>query len=304
MKFIRKKKLAQKVLIIDGLSGSGKSLIGPLISSLEKSEYNIYDHLFEEVVVLLANNKIDFNSAQSLLRIHADMDIYNLTIGRDVNFRPSDHSGVHHGLVQKEFNKRIKVNDGDKISKKILKEKKWLPILSHYSLIYSHYYNKIFSDREIFFISSSRNPAKLIVDFYNGNWEKKINNNERELFLTYKKKNLVSPWFLSTFKNKKTFIENYAEFVLFYCDYQKKFQSNHYLIKFENFIKKPDIDLNNLGKILGSQTPNTKKLLRKFNLPRTKDDNNLDYNLNKINKIIKDKKLNKKVHLACESHFS
>ena len=67
MKFIREKKLAQKILFIDGLSGSGKSLVGPLITSMKKSEYWVYDHLFEEVVVLLVNNKIDLSSAKSLL---------------------------------------------------------------------------------------------------------------------------------------------------------------------------------------------------------------------------------------------
>jgi len=303
MQFIRKKKLAQKILFLDGLSGSGKSLVGPIITSLKKSEYWVYDHLFEEIVVLLANNKIDLNSAQSLLRIHADMNIYNLTIGRNVNFRPNDHSGVDYGVMRKEFNKRLLIKDGDQISKKILKENLWLPIMSHNILIYSNYLKKIFSDRNIFFISISRNPVKLIVDFYNGNWEKKINNNERELFLTYKNNKGVSPWFLSTYSSRKTFIENYAEFVLFYCNYQKKLQSNHYLIKFENFVKKPQSDLNKLNKILGSQTLATEKLLKLFNLPRNKEENNLKYELNIINKIIKNKKLNKKIHLACESYF-
>lgn len=302
MKFIRKKKLAQKILFVDGLSGSGKSLIGPLITSMKKSEYWIYDHLFEEIVALLVNNKIDLSSARSLLRIHADMNIYNLAIGRNVNFRPNDHSGVHYGMMQKEFNKRLKIKDGDHISKKILRKKLWLPIMTHNILVYSNYLNKVFSDREIFFISISRNPAKLICDFYDGNWENKINNNVRELYLTYKKKNRIYPWFLSTSKNSKSFIESYAEFALYYCNYQKKLKLNHYLIKFENFIQKPEKDLENLKKILGSQTMITKKILRSFNLPRDKEDYSLKDDLNKIDKIIKNEKLNKAIHLACEKY--
>lgn len=188
MKFIREKKLAKKILFIDGLSGSGKSLVGPLITSMKRSEYWVYDHLFEEIVVLLAKNKIDLGSAKSLLRIHADMNLYNLSIGRNVNFRLSDHSGVHYGMMEKEFKKRLKIKDGDYLLKKILKKNMWLPIMSHNILIYSDYLNKIFSDRDIFYISISRNPIKLICDFYNGKWESKINNNVRELYLTYKKK--------------------------------------------------------------------------------------------------------------------
>lgn len=302
MKFIRKKKLARKILFVDGLSGSGKSLVGPLITSMQKSEYWVYDHLFEEIIVLLANNKIDLSSAKSLLRIHADMNLYNLAIGRNVNFRPNDHSGVYYGMMQKEFNIRLKIKDGDHILKKILKENMWLPIMSHNILIYSNYVNKLFDDREIFFISISRNPAKLISDFYDGKWQSKINNNARELFLTYKKKNKIYPWFLSNSKNKNSFIESYAEFVLYYHNYQKRLKLNHYLIRFENFVKKPEKDLENLKKILGSQTKTTKKILRFFNLPRTKDDKSLKDDLHKIDKIIKNKKLNKAIHLACEEY--
>lgn len=302
MKFIRKKKLAQKILIIDGLSGSGKSLVGPIITSMKKSEFWIYDHLFDEVVVLLANNKVDFNSAQSLLRVHADMNIYNLSIGRNVNFRQTDHSGVHYGMMQKKFNRRIKIKDGDHVLKRILKEKLWLPIVSHNILLYSNYFKKIFSDREVFFISISRNPAKLINKFYEENWENKTNNNVRELSLTYEKKNILSPWFLPFPRNKKSFIERYAEFVLSYCNYQKKLKLDHYLIKFENFIKKPENDLEKLKKILGSPTLTTKKLIKLFNLPREKEDYSLKDDLIKIDKIIKNKKLNKAIHLACEKY--
>ena len=269
---------------------------------MKKSEYWVYDHLFEEVVVLLVNNKIDLSSAKSLLRIHADMNLYNLAIGRNVNFRLNDHSGVYYGMMQKEFNKRLKIKDGDHILKKILKKNMWLPIMSHNILIYSSYLNKLFADREIFFISISRNPAKLICDFYDGKWQSKINNNVRELFLTYKKKNKIYPWFLSNSKNSKSFIESYAEFVLYYYKYQKRLKLNHYLIRFENFVKKPEKDLENLKKILGSQTKTTKKILRFFNLPRNKEDNSLKDDLHKIDIIIKNKKLNKAIHLACEEY--
>jgi hypothetical protein len=302
MKFIREKKLAKKILFVDGLSGAGKSLVGPLITSMQKSEYWVYDHLFEEILVLLVNNKIDLNSAKSLLRIHADMNIYNLAIGRNVNFRPNDHSGVFYGMMQKEFSKRLKIKDGDYIIKKILRKKLWLPIMSHNILIYSNYLNKLFSDREIFFISISRNPAKLICDYYDVNWESKINNNVRELFLTYKKKSGIYPWFLSSSHNNKSFIESYSEFVLNYHSYQKKLKLNHYLINFENFIQKPEKDLENLKKILGSQTITTKKILRSFNLPRDKENYSIKDCLSKIDKIIRNKKLNKAIHLACERY--
>lgn len=108
---------------------------------------------------------------------------------------------------------------------------------------------------------------------------------------------------MTNFQNGKSFIESYAEFVLRYYNYQKKFKLNHYLIKFENFVKKPEKDLKRLEKILGSQTKTTKKILQSFNLPRNKEDYSLKDDLYKIDKIIKNRKLKKAIHLAYEEYL-
>ena len=290
MKFSRQKILAEKILFIDGLSGSGKSLIGPLLVSLDKCEYWLYDHLYEEIIVLLANKKIDLDSAKSILKIHSDMNIYNLYLGRNINFRYFDHSGVQYGSVENNFKKRLRLKDGDYLVNKIIKKKLWLPLMTHGVLIYFSLFKKIFSDRNIHFISLSRNPVSLLKNFYKDNWYYKINNNPREIYLSYKKKRLHEPWFFALSKGN-TFNDKYADYLYKYINYQEKLKtSNHSIIYYENFVRNPKKELDYLKQKLGSTNNITQKLFKKFKLPRIEK---LSYedDLNFINSKIKNRNL-------------
>ena len=290
MKFSRQKILAEKILFIDGLSGSGKSLIGPLLVSLDKCEYWLYDHLYEEIIVLLANKKIDLDSAKSILKIHSDMNIYNLYLGRNINFRYFDHSGVQYGSVENNFKKRLRLKDGDYLVNKIIKKKLWLPLMTHGVLIYFSLFKKIFSDRNIHFISLSRNPVSLLKNFYKDNWYYKINNNPREIYLSYKKKKLHEPWFFALSKGN-TFNDKYADYLYKYINYQEKLKtSNHSIIYYENFVRNPKKELDYLKQKLGSTNNITQKLFKKFKLPRIEK---LSYedDLNFINSKIKNRNL-------------
>ena len=47
---------------------------------MSRSEFFLYDHLFDEILILLENKKIEFNSAKTLLEIHADINLYNIML--------------------------------------------------------------------------------------------------------------------------------------------------------------------------------------------------------------------------------
>lgn len=295
MRFKRKNKLANKLLFIDGLSGSGKSLISPILTSLNKCELYLYDHLFEEVLVLLENKKIEFNAAKILLQTHADMNLYNIMIGRNVNFRGSDHSSVDYTMNRKKFLKRLKLKDGEHVIAQINREKKWLPIITHYALPYFLNLQKIFNNRKCLFVSIAREPIHLINSFYKDNWEKKIVSNQKDLTLTYiDSLSKYYPWYFKDTSKKATFIEKYAEYVLKYFDFQKKFSSrNHHIIYYENFIKNPTKEIIKLNKKLGNTTNITRKLINSFKLPRSMEKN---YSKNLLSKNINNNiKLKKKI---------
>tara|TARA_B100000579_G_C22820298_1_gene850224 strand:+ start:479 stop:1402 length:924 start_codon:yes stop_codon:yes gene_type:complete len=297
MKFSRRSILTKKIAFLDGLSGSGKSLVGPFISSLNRTEFWLFNHLYEEIVVLLANKKIDLDAAQAILRLHADMDLYNIALGRDINFREFDDSSVKFSLVEKDFKKRLKLKDTDDVIINLSKKNPLLLIMSHHILMYSKLIEKIFCDRLVYFFSLKRNPAKLIIDFHNNNWEEKLTKSKKQFIFTYKKNNKDYPWFIEkSNKRNESWIEKYADFVLRYSDYQNNFKGrNHFIINFDEFIQVPDKFLNKIEKIAGKKTQITNQLKKERNLPRkiNKDDSKED--LENALSLIQSKKLKKKL---------
>lgn len=305
MMFHRKHVLARNIAFIDGQSGSGKSLIGPIVSSLKKSEYWLHDQLFEEIIILLSHRKISLDAARSILGIHADMDLYNLLIARDVNFRDRDTSGVSYGNVKKRFQNRLKLKDGDNIVDKINSVNPFLLINTHHILMNIKYIEKVFHNRNIKLVSIQRNPITLIKNFYENNWEKKYLNNQREFTLTIKKNNKeFNPWYLNKYSNKKlTFIEKYTHFVVDYQNFQNKLSNkNHILIKFEEFINNPDKYAITLEKVFGEKTATTRKLLKSFGLPRSDVINTLKIDTEFVFSLIKNEKLRKQLYLAANNY--
>ena len=85
-----------EVIFIDGLWGTGKSVIAPIVGAMEGVEKQKTDSIYEYLCILIHLNKIEEDAADTLLKIYADLSQYNNLIGREVNFRWNDLTGPGH----------------------------------------------------------------------------------------------------------------------------------------------------------------------------------------------------------------
>ncbi len=305
IQFVRNHILAKNIGIIDGQSGTGKSLIGPIISSLNNCEHWLHDHIIEEIIILLKFKKISLDAARAIAGIQVDLDLYNLFIGRDVNFRNYDTSSVIYGGQDKIYSKRLKLKDGDQISKKIRSKNPFLLINTHHLLMSANFIQKVFFNRNLIFISISRDPITIINNFYKNNWEEKIFNNPRDFSLTLSKNQKdLNAWFLNKYEDKKmSFIEKYANFVIDYQKFQARFNhKNHILVNFEEFIKNPSKYIKIFEKKFGKKTKITNQLLAKFELPRNNLHQNTERDFEKVFDFIKDTNTKNKIYNASKDY--
>ena len=107
-----------------------------LLSSLERFENWQIDYSFENIAVAHYLNKISYDAVDSILNTKSDELIYNLFIGRNVNFRASDQSSPFFIGNQNKYLNRIKDIDGSIILDRIKDNNPILPIHLHY--IYGH----------------------------------------------------------------------------------------------------------------------------------------------------------------------
>jgi len=127
----RKKSMYHKAIIVDGLPGCGKTLFSNLVSTIDRVESMTYAFEMEYYCALNFLNRMDVDTSGSLIKMAADLKIYEMMMGRNVNFRSSDLSGITNYHDPALYFKRL-FQDGDiTIPDRILEEKPILNLTTH-----------------------------------------------------------------------------------------------------------------------------------------------------------------------------
>lgn len=277
MKLIRKGELAKKILITDGLPGCGKTMLSPILSSLERVEMYYFAFEIEFILKMHFHKKIKKDAAISLVRMLTDYKLYNSMMSREINFRDLDLSSVSRHHNYKNYIKRLK-SKGDKlVPQRIRQEKPILHLTTHDVLNYSELLTEALKSRLIY-VELTRHP----VDMINQQRLNMINhfNNPRSIQVEFDYMNKPIPYWAATWK--ETFIKNnninrailnvrkmYNSNFNNRRKIKKKLKKNFITIPFEKFVLKPDKYIKVVSKALNTKmTKFTKSELIKQNIPR------------------------------------
>ncbi|MBT6936530.1 MAG: hypothetical protein HN982_02990 [Candidatus Marinimicrobia bacterium] len=191
--FVRKNKLCNQIVFVDGMWGAGKSILAPVLGSFKRVEKQIINHNFEYVCTLENYDKISNTDAKSLIQVMADVSIFNSMISREVNLRPSDDSGFLNNPNGWRYLKRLfKVGDAT-ILEKIKNDKPILQIMSHNIFQVSNLLFDSF-DSSIKMIVMVRHPVYMTEHWFN--YIDRVGIDLREFTLAKGEKGDI-PWFAS-----------------------------------------------------------------------------------------------------------
>ena len=123
--------LARNLIIIDGIARCGKSMLDPIISSLERVEHVKMLYLLEHIISGMFLGSIDEMYAKALMRVSINEIVYFNRIGRNANFRPEDHSGIFNSKEPKKYYKRLFMKDGDEVVEKLRREDNYFLLRTH-----------------------------------------------------------------------------------------------------------------------------------------------------------------------------
>jgi hypothetical protein len=262
------------LIIINGVWGTGKSMIAPIIETFDNIEnFKIVDD-FELVLNSLKLKKINNDAASFIIHSYCKRNLYHRMLGREINFRFKDDSGPKTFSTFLKYIKRLFLDD-NKVYDKIEANENILLFMTH-NLFTSH--NDIFTilNQNIKFIEIVRHPAFLLK-----HWETYFNrwNSNKEFTFAYNYNNYKIPWFLT--KNQDDFIllndleksilcisELYNEIFDYLCN-EKTTNENIIILPFEAIALQTNSIINILEKFLEKKS-NTilKSVLRKQKLPR------------------------------------
>lgn len=275
----REARIAQTVVLVDGIARSGKAIIAPIIASFERVEMLRVEETIDLLGAIYQMGHISEDAAVLMLRMKTDISLYNGVIGRDTNFRLGDYSGVWKSNSPWQQIKRLKAPEGDEAVEAIKARRPIYQQTTHDQLLNFDIFFKAFGI-DFRNIQMIRHPVDLIDSWNRRDWGSRygIDPLAFSICIRYQDQDLpfyAKGWediYLSSSPTGR--VIRMIEWVWdrnmqTYRSLDAAQQKLISFIPFEDFVERPFDFVEQLAAFLGSATTKrTKSALKKQNCPR------------------------------------
>ena len=305
-----------KILFIDGMARSGKSSLCQIIVALTNMEHVDLSYNFEYIFGGLVKNKINPTFAKEFINSYLARYTYDKILGRNVNFRKDDFTGIYNFYNPTLYLDRIKKNlkfsryhyikttaqrkiNFNPVFKELNSHLRYFPMQSHYILENFNILKNLNLNFKL--IRISRHPVDNIYSYLKRGVGNIVKNNKYKnyLYSTYapKEKSICIPWYLNINPKKYLNLGSAGRSVFSFIHNIKKIKrikSNNKLliINFDDLCKNPLAEISKICSFLNVKSqPKLSQFIRRANFPRKID---LEKRKNKYKFLVKkieDKKI-------------
>ena len=266
-----------KIVLLDGISGTGKTLLNGLADLYKKNYLPRFNYALEQLCI---SNYLGFserNITKIMLKLQIDQLRYDQEIGREINLRPKDLSSVFKSSKKIEHMMKMFTSDGAIAENRLINNPRNLVLITHQLLRSSMVLDEIYGD-SIIRLHAMRHPAYLF-----NHWVSCVDlvaNSIRDFSIWIKLFESTAPWFLfneielrdyerlSNYDKAAACIINLSEEALRF-HLNLKSNSNYIVFNFENFVLNPDPYIESLNKIFDeSISKKAHRYLTKEKVPR------------------------------------
>ena len=233
------------------------------------------EHVYEYVCIAHSTGKMNTDAASAFLKIYADLSQYNNLIGREVNLRWSDDSGLRNNPGSLAYLKRLFHPGGDSVADQISERNLALLIASHELISVSDLLYESYGSR-LKLVEVVRHPVHLFnnVRDYTAEFER-----TREFTLSFEVSGVKVPWFAADWADEFVSSSITDRALLSIARMQSEMfssidsinaaQQPLLVLSFENTVLRPEDSIEKLEIFLNRpRTRRTNRVLRQQNLPR------------------------------------
>ena len=277
VKFSKSSKYNSKPIIIDGFSGSGKILISELLKAFNNSEISIWNISFDYLPILYSFKTIEKEAAKSTLRSIFDEITYNISIGRNLNWRRKDLSCAFNHPKKVSYLKNMfsEVHADNFIIKKAA-PKMNIPFLVHIATFNNFLLEDTFGN-DIKFFYTLRDPLYILETY--SSYLHRIETDPREFTPKINFNGLDLPWFANGWEDEYSKINQTEKSIILiekcFEHLCNKLVSAHNkkiykVIFFEDIILRTDDKCKEIAEFLNLnyEKSTLKKIKKKNKLPR------------------------------------
>jgi len=158
---VRRPSMTEKIVLIDGQAGCGKTMLSPIVASLDRVELLTFPFGIEHMCAMRYLQKIEDDAARSMIRMITDLQLYRNMMSREINFRPTDLSSVFRDVDPIRYIKRLFLKGDEYVPERVKKEKPILHLATHNLLSFSEPFFSGVGDR-LTYIEVVRHPLYML----------------------------------------------------------------------------------------------------------------------------------------------
>lgn len=274
----RQFRLTQTVVLVDGITRAGKSMMGPILASFNRVEIERLEEIVEYIGALHWMGKIAPDAAVATLRLETDYHLYNSLIGRNVNFRLADHSSVWKNPNRFRYLKRV-FGRGDGSSQAVQEHRPIYQNITHDQLANFNIHHAAFgSDLRI--VEMIRHPVDLVDSWLRRGWGTRFGTDPLALTFCIRYQDEDIPYYALGWEDIYLATTPAGRVIRTIASLWDRNQSTYHsladdqkrlvlVIPFEEFIQRPWPYLNSLAEFIGSRTTrHTSGALKRQKCPR------------------------------------
>ncbi len=190
---VTRESYTKNVVIIGGTTRSGKSMLGPIISSFERAENTLMHYVLEQIPMLHNLGLMDETVGVYLMRYGVDFMLYDNMIGRNANFRPTDMTSIWNARQPKLYFDRLSKPEGDAAYEEINSLNPIMVMILHKSLWHADFILKAYPDGKL--VHSDRHPIDLVHSWHRKGYGRDISKSRRNGVLMFDFDNRPVPYY-------------------------------------------------------------------------------------------------------------
>lgn len=275
--FYRPAHIAGTVVFTDGLPGCGKTMLSPIVGALDRVEMMRYNYGLEHTCILAHLGAIEPDAADSLLKIQTDLDLYNLMMARETNFRPWDLSSVWKDARPWRYVSRLFQAGDAAVIPRIGTEAPILHLVTHSQLCTCRALFTALGER-LRIVEVVRHPGYMVKQWYA--WMHRPGEDPRMFGLWIRHEGRALPWYAMGWEDlylRSNRMDRTIYAIRFQSDLARKTysqlspaeQTQVEIIPFEQFVLDPEPFMARLECSLNTKVSAlTRRVMRKQNVPR------------------------------------
>lgn len=271
VEFTRKNHISPTLMILDGISGSGKTIMMRFLELLEGNHLPRFDYSLEQLLISQFYGKIDPDALSTLLSLKVDQLLYDQSISREINLRPNDLSSVFRSAKRHKYLRQLLSSDQEFVFDTNEKKHESVTIVVHQLLSATRVLDKAYFG-QIKRILCVRHPYYLFEHWLS--YVRNFGENPRDFTVTVGEHGL--PWFMNTNSSRVMNLsaeEKTAQFLSRLILMQEEFIlrcKNLLTIDFEKFVLGSANYLNEIERYCGKKlVGNFGKILKQERIPRS-----------------------------------